>query len=47
MRPLCSERNGVKDAHLVALGLESGVTLASADRDFGRFAGLGWLELTG
>jgi len=30
----------VKDAHLAALAIEHGATLASADRDFARFPGL-------
>jgi toxin-antitoxin system PIN domain toxin len=32
----------VPDAHLAALAIEHGLTLCSADRDFGRFEGLRW-----
>jgi toxin-antitoxin system PIN domain toxin len=32
--------NLVADAHLAALAIEHGATLCTADRDFGRFAGL-------
>ena len=34
--------NLVVDAHLAALAVEHGAELCSADRDFGRFAGLRW-----
>ncbi len=34
--------NLVPDAHLAALALEHGLTLASSDRDFARFPGLRW-----
>lgn len=34
--------NLVPDAHLAALAIEHGGVLYSADRDFGRFAGLTW-----
>ena len=34
--------NLVSDAHLAALAIEHGAELCSADRDFGRFAGLRW-----
>ncbi len=34
--------NLVSDAHLAALAIEHGADLCSADRDFGRFAGLRW-----
>jgi predicted nucleic acid-binding protein len=34
----------VSDAHLAALALEHGLTLASADLDFARFPGLSWLN---
>jgi toxin-antitoxin system PIN domain toxin len=40
--------NLVADAHLAALAIEHGGTLYSADHDFGRFAGLSWIDpLTG
>jgi len=34
--------NLVHDAHLAALAIEHGLTLASADGDFARFPGLRW-----
>jgi len=34
----------VGDAHLAALAIEHGLMLASADRDFGRFEHLRWLN---
>ena len=36
--------NLVTDAHLAALAIEHGAQLCSADRDFGRFAGLDWVN---
>lgn len=40
--------NLVADAHLAALAITHGATLCSADRDFGRFPGLEWVDpLTG
>ena len=36
--------NLVADAHLAALAIEHGAELCSADRDFGRFHGLRWLN---
>lgn len=36
--------NLVPDAHLAALALEHGATVASCDRDFGRFAGVTWSD---
>lgn len=36
--------NLVADAHLAALAIEHGATLCSADRDFGRFPGLDWIN---
>jgi predicted nucleic acid-binding protein len=32
----------VMDAHIAALAIEHGLTLCSADHDFGRFADLRW-----
>jgi toxin-antitoxin system PIN domain toxin len=34
--------NLMPDAHLAALAVEHGLTVASADADFGRFAGVRW-----
>ena len=36
--------NLVTDAHLATLAIEHGAQLCSADRDFGRFAGLDWVN---
>jgi uncharacterized protein len=36
--------NLVSDAHLAALAIEHGADLYSADRDFGRFPGLRWVN---
>ena len=36
--------NLVADAHLAALAIEHGAELCSADRDFGRFPGLAWVN---
>jgi len=36
--------NLVADAHLAALAIEHGAQLCSADRDFGRFPGLDWVN---
>ena len=36
--------NLVADAHLAALAIEHGAVLCSADRDFGRFRGLDWMN---
>jgi toxin-antitoxin system PIN domain toxin len=36
--------NLVTDAHLAALAIEHGAELCSADRDFGRFPGLRWMN---
>ena len=34
----------VSDAQQAALAVEHGATLCSADRDFGRFVGLEWVN---
>jgi uncharacterized protein len=34
----------VPNAHLAALAITHGATLASSDHDFARFAGLRWLD---
>lgn len=36
--------NLVTDAHLAALAIEHGAELCTADRDFGRFPGLRWVN---
>lgn len=36
--------NLITDAHLAALAIEHGCELASCDSDFGRFAGLQWIN---
>lgn len=36
--------NLVADVHLAALAMEHGAVLYSADHDFGRFAGLDWVD---
>lgn len=36
--------NHSTDAHLAALAIEWGLVLASADRDFGRYPGLRWVD---
>lgn len=36
--------NHAPDAHLAALALEHGMVLASADRDFARYAGVRWTD---
>lgn len=41
---LGAARNLVPDAHLAALAIEHGAELCSADHDFGRFAGLRWVD---
>lgn len=42
--PTGTAANLVADAHLAALAIEHGATLCSADRDFGRFPGLAWVN---
>jgi toxin-antitoxin system PIN domain toxin len=44
LEPLGAAGNLVTDAHLAALAIEHGATLASSDRDFGRFARLRWVD---
>lgn len=44
LEPLGTAGNLVPDAHLAALALEHGATLASSDHDFARFAGLRWTD---
>ncbi|MGK2851319.1 MAG: type II toxin-antitoxin system VapC family toxin [Candidatus Limnocylindrales bacterium] len=39
--------NLVTDAHLAALAIEHGAELCTADRDFGRFPGLRWVNPLG
>ena len=39
-----SAGNLVADAHLAALTIEHGATLWSADREFGWFVGLDWMN---
>ena len=36
--------NLVPDAHLAALAIEHGLTVCSADADFGRFPGVTWVN---
>lgn len=42
--PVGTAGNLVSDAHLAALAIEHGADLCSADRDFGRFPGLRWVN---
>jgi toxin-antitoxin system PIN domain toxin len=44
LEPTGTAANLVADAHLAALAIEHGATLCSADRDFGRFPGLAWVN---
>jgi uncharacterized protein len=44
LAPVGTAGNLVPDAHLAALALEYGATLASRDHDFGRFRGLKWVD---
>jgi len=44
LRPLGSAGNLATDGHLAALAIEHGARLCSADHDFGRFAGLDWID---
>lgn len=42
LQPFGSAANLVNDAHLAALSIEHRCTVASFDRDFGRFEGVRW-----
>lgn len=42
LEPLGAAASLVPDAHLAAIAIEHGATLASSDRDFARFSGLRW-----
>ncbi len=42
--PVGAAGNLVSDGHLAALAIEHGAELCSADRDFGRFPGLRWVN---
>ena len=44
LEPLGTAGNLVPDAHLAALAIEHGATLASSDHDFARFGGLRWMD---
>jgi toxin-antitoxin system PIN domain toxin len=44
LEPLGTAGNLVADAHLAALAIEHGATLASSDHDFGRFPRLRWID---
>jgi hypothetical protein len=44
LAPLGMAGNLVADAHLAALAIEHGAELCSCDTDFGRFAGLRWVD---
>ena len=44
LSPVGTAGNLVPDAHLAALAIEHGATVASADHDFGRFPGLRWFD---
>ena len=44
LQPLGTAGNLVPDAHLAALALEHGATIASSDHDFARFAGVRWAD---
>lgn len=47
IEPTGTAANLTTDAHLAALAIEHGAELASADRDFGRFPGLRWVNPLG
>lgn len=44
LEPLGTAGNLVPDAHLAALALEHGATIASSDREFARFPGVRWAD---
>jgi len=44
LRGVGTAGNLVPDAHLATLAIEHGAELCSADHDFGRFAGLRWVD---
>jgi predicted nucleic acid-binding protein len=44
LMPAVSRSELVPDAHLAALAIEHGLTLASADRGFARFERLSWVN---
>lgn len=44
LEPLGTAGNLTTDAHLAAVAIEHGGLLCSADRDFGRFSGLRWIN---
>jgi len=44
LEPVGVGGNLVSDAHLGAIAIEHGATLCTADRDFGRFSGLKWMN---
>ncbi len=44
LEPLGTAGNLVPDAHLAALALEHGATIASSDRDFARFPSVRWAD---
>ncbi|HET7416097.1 MAG TPA: type II toxin-antitoxin system VapC family toxin [Solirubrobacterales bacterium] len=44
LQPLGIAGNLSSDAHLAALAIEHGADLCSSDTDFGRFAGLRWID---
>jgi uncharacterized protein len=47
LEPLGTGGNLVPDAHLAALAIEHGASIASSDRDFTRFPGLRWVDPLG
>ena len=47
LEPLGTAANLVPDAHLAALSIEHGASVATSDHDFGRFAGCRWTNPLG